>query len=94
MKAYNTMTISEVLEKIERTDSFYVKPFLKLTSEQQELAREGLERHFKACDSLEVNYSRDAIREIIQDASHDRQIWKEPIPGEPEFNPIELVKHI
>lgn len=51
--------------------------FQKLTPKQRNLAREGIIRHIKACDSQDILIDSAAITEIIMDARDNRQIWKE-----------------
>lgn len=49
----------------------------KMPQHQQSLAMEGAQRYFRACFRMDIPLEISPIREIIEDAADNRQIWKE-----------------
>ncbi len=42
-----------------------------------EIATEGIVRHLRACDRMDVNPETSAVREIIDDALNGRRVFAE-----------------
>jgi hypothetical protein len=42
-----------------------------------EIATEGIIRHLRACDRMDVNPDTSAVREIIDDALNGRRVYAE-----------------
>lgn len=53
------------------------KAFDRLREPHKSLAKEGMQRHFRACKKIEADPSPRACLEIIEDAKDCRQIWRE-----------------
>jgi hypothetical protein len=60
-----------------RIDHIQARRFSKLTGVAFEIATEGIIRHLKACDRMDVNPETSAVREIIDDALNGRRVFAE-----------------
>jgi hypothetical protein len=65
-------------ERILRIDHIQARRYSKLTGVALEIATEGIMRHLKACDRMDVNPDTSAVREIIDDALNGRRVFAEP----------------
>ena len=64
-------------ERLMRIDHIQARRFSKLTGVAFEIATEGIIRHLKACDRMDVNPETSAVREIIDDALNGRRVFAE-----------------
>ena len=64
-------------ERILRIDHIQARRFSKLTGVALEIAAEGIVRHLRACDRMDVNPDTSAVREIIDDALNGRRVYAE-----------------
>lgn len=64
-------------ERILRIDHIQARRFSKLSGPALEIATEGIIRHLKACDRMDVNPDTSAVREIIDDALAGRRVYAE-----------------
>ncbi len=64
-------------ERILRIDHIQARRFLKLNGMPLEIASEGIIRHLRACDKMDVNPDASAVREIIDDALNGRRVYAE-----------------
>ena len=64
-------------ERILRIDHIQARRFSKLNGTALEIAREGILRHLRACDRMDVNPDSSAVREIIDDALNGRRVFAE-----------------
>jgi hypothetical protein len=64
-------------ERLLRIDHIQARRFSKLTGVAMEIATEGIVRHLKACDRMDVNPETSAVREIIDDALNGRRVYAE-----------------
>jgi hypothetical protein len=60
-----------------RIDHIQARRFSKLTGTTLDIATEGIIRHLKACDRMDVNPETSAVREIIDDALNGRRVFAE-----------------
>ena len=60
-------------ERLMRIDHIQARRYSKLTGLALEIATEGIIRHLKACDRMDVNPETSAVREIIDDALNGRE---------------------
>ncbi len=65
-------------ERILRIDHIQARRYSKLTGIALEFATEGIIRHLRACDRMDVNPDTSAVREIIDDALNGRRVYAEP----------------
>ncbi len=68
-----------VEERLKGIDHIQVRRFSKLTGAAREIATEGIIRHLRACDRMDVNPDVAAVREIIDDALNGRRVYAEPM---------------
>lgn len=64
-------------ERILQIDHIQARRFSKLSGATQEIATEGIIRHLKACQRMDVNPDASAVREIIDDALNGRRVFAE-----------------
>ena len=64
-------------ERIQRIDHIQARRYLKLNGAALEIASEGIIRHLRACDKMDVNPDASAVREIIDDALNGRRVFAE-----------------
>jgi hypothetical protein len=60
-----------------RIDHIQARRFSKLNGMSLDIATEGIIRHLKACDRMDVNPETSAVREIIDDALNGRRVFAE-----------------
>lgn len=70
-------------ERILRIDHIQARRFSKLNGTALEIATEGIMRHLRACDRMDVNPDSSAVREIIDDALNGRRVFAETAQDEP-----------
>ena len=64
-------------ERLLRIDHIQARRYSKLTGVALEIATEGIIRHLRACDRMDVNPDTSAVREIIDDALNGRRVFAE-----------------
>ena len=64
-------------ERLLRIDHIQARRYSKLTGVALEIATEGIIRHLRACDRMDVNPETSAVREIIDDALNGRRVFAE-----------------
>ncbi len=64
-------------ERILQIDHIQARRFAKLGGATMEIATEGIIRHLKACQRMDVNPDASAVREIIDDALNGRRVFAE-----------------
>jgi hypothetical protein len=64
-------------ERLLRIDHIQARRYSKLAGIALEIATEGIVRHLKACDRMDVNPETSAVREIIDDALNGRRVFAE-----------------
>ena len=64
-------------ERILRIDHIQARRYSKLGGVALEIATEGIIRHLRACDRMDVNPDTSAVREIIDDAVNGRRVFAE-----------------
>jgi hypothetical protein len=64
-------------ERLTRIDHIQARRYSKLNGVALEIATEGIVRHLKACDRMDVNPETSAVREIIDDALNGRRVFAE-----------------
>lgn len=64
-------------ERIQRIDHIQARRYSKLAGRTLEIATEGILRHLRACDRMDVNPDTSAVREIIDDAINGRRVFAE-----------------
>ena len=64
-------------ERILRIDHIQARRYSKLGGAALEIATEGIMRHLRACDRMDVNPDISAVREIIDDALNGRRVYAE-----------------
>lgn len=62
-------------ERIFRVDAIQARRFEKLQGVTLEIATEGIIRHLKACDRMDVTPDPSAVREILDDALNGRRVF-------------------
>ena len=65
-------------ERLMRIDHIQARRYSKLNGMALEIATEGIIRHLKACDRMDVNPETSAVREIIDDALNGRRVFARP----------------
>lgn len=68
-------------ERLKLIDHIQARRYAKLTSPTLEIATEGIIRHLRACDRMDVNPDVSAVREIIDDALNGRRVFAEAVDG-------------
>ncbi len=64
-------------ERILRIDHIQARRFSKLGGVARDIATEGIVRHLRACDRMDVNPDTSAVREIIDYALNGRRVYAE-----------------
>lgn len=64
-------------ERILRIDHIQARRYSKLGGVALDIATEGIMRHLRACDRMDVNPDTSAVREIIDDALNGRRVFAE-----------------
>ena len=64
-------------ERLKRIDHIQARRYSKLTGTALDIATEGILRHLRACDRMDVNPDVAAVREIIDDALNGRRVFAE-----------------
>ena len=64
-------------ERILRIDHIQDRRYSKLGGLAREIATQGILRHLRACDRMDVNPDTSAVREIIDDALNGRRVYAE-----------------
>jgi hypothetical protein len=64
-------------ERILRIDHIQARRYSKLSGVAFEIATQGILRHLRACDRMDVNPDTSAVREIIDDALNGRRVFAE-----------------
>lgn len=62
-------------ERISRVDALQARRFEKLSGVTLNIASEGILRHLKACDRMNVEPDPAAIREIVDDALNGKRVF-------------------
>lgn len=70
----DTFPLSERLKAI---DHIQARRYTKLSGAPLDIATEGIIRHLRACDRMDVNPDVAAVREIIDDALNGRRVFAE-----------------
>ena len=66
-------------ERLKMIDHIQARRYSKLTGPTLDIATEGILRHLRACDKMDVNPDVAAVREIIDDSLNGRRVYAEPI---------------
>lgn len=64
-------------DRILRIDHIQARRYSKLNGAALDIATEGIIRHLRACDKMDVNPDASAVREIIDDALNGRRVYAE-----------------
>lgn len=64
-------------ERLKSIDHIQARRYSKLSGAPLDIATEGILRHLKACDRMDVNPDVAAVREIIDDALNGRRVFAE-----------------
>lgn len=64
-------------ERLRKIDHIQARRYSKLSGTSLEIAHEGILRHLRACDRMDVNPDISAVREIIDDALNGRRVFAE-----------------
>lgn len=69
-------------ERLKMIDHIQARRYSKLAGPALDIATEGILRHLRACDKMDVNPDVAAVREIIDDALNGRRVYAEAVePG-------------
>jgi hypothetical protein len=68
-------------ERLKKIDHIQARRFSKLNGGSLVIATEGIIRHLRACDRMDVNPDISAVREIIDDALNGRRVFAETTDG-------------
>lgn len=66
-----------LIERLRAIDHIQARRYSKLSGPTLEIATEGIVRHLRACDRMDVNPDVAAVREIIDDAMNGRRVFAE-----------------
>ena len=66
-------------ERLNVIDHIQARRYAKLAGSTLEIATEGIIRHLRACDRMDVNPDVSAVREIIDDALNGRRVYAEAV---------------
>ena len=66
-------------ERLKLIDHIQARRYSKLTGPALDIATEGILRHLRACDRMDVNPDVAAVREIIDDALNGRRVFAETV---------------
>lgn len=64
-------------DRLLKIDHIQARRFSKLNGTTLDIATEGILRHLRACDRMDVNPDTSAVREIIDDALNGRRVFAE-----------------
>ncbi len=64
-------------ERLKTIDHIQARRYAKLSGAPLDIATEGILRHLRACDRMDVNPDVAAVREIIDDALNGRRVFAE-----------------
>ena len=64
-------------ERLKMIDHIQARRYSKLMGTTLDIATEGIVRHLRACDRMDVNPDVAAVREIIDDALNGRRVFAE-----------------
>ncbi len=64
-------------ERLQTIDHIQARRYSKLNGTTLDIATEGILRHLRACDRMDVNPDVAAVREIIDDALNGRRVFAE-----------------
>ncbi len=64
-------------ERLTGIDHIQARRYSKLNGVSLDIATEGILRHLRACDRMDVNPDVAAVREIIDDALNGRRVFAE-----------------
>ena len=64
-------------ERLQAIDHIQARRYSKLSGAALDIATEGILRHLRACDRMDVNPDVAAVREIIDDALNGRRVFAE-----------------
>lgn len=64
-------------DRLLKIDHIQARRFTKLNGPTLDIATEGILRHLRACDRMDVNPDTSAVREIIDDALNGRRVYAE-----------------
>jgi hypothetical protein len=78
-------TAADIESYLESIDRVQARRYAQLSGQALEIANDGLRRHLRACDRMEIHPDSSAIREIIDYALSGRQIVIRGA-GSPETN--------
>jgi len=68
---------SPLVERLRAIDHIQARRYTKLAGPSLDIATEGILRHLRACDRMDVNPDVAAVREIIDDALNGRRVFAE-----------------
>ncbi|HVF51617.1 MAG TPA: hypothetical protein VNA19_16145 [Pyrinomonadaceae bacterium] len=71
-----TLTLP-LVERLKNIDHIQARRYSKLSGAPLDIATEGILRHLRACDRMDVNPDVAAVREIIDDALNGRRVFAE-----------------
>ena len=75
-----TTNVTMLMEnRLKEIDHIQARRYSKLTGAARSIATEGILRHLRACDRMDVNPDVAAVREIIDDALNGRRVFAEPL---------------
>lgn len=80
MEEYKELTFDKHLplnDRLQRIDHIQARRYSKLSGIPLEIATQGILRHLRACDRMDVNPDTSAVREIIDDALNGRRVFAE-----------------
>lgn len=67
----------QLADRLRMIDHIQARRYSKLGGAAFEIATEGIIRHLRACDRMDVNPDVAAVREIIDDALNGRRVFAE-----------------
>ena len=70
---------SPLVERLKAIDHIQARRYTKLAGTPLDIATEGILRHLRACDRMDVNPDVAAVREIIDDALNGRRVFAESV---------------
>lgn len=73
----NFTLTSPLVERLKAIDHIQARRYTKLSGPSLDIATEGILRHLRACDRMDVNPDVAAVREIIDDALNGRRVFAE-----------------
>lgn len=79
MSKVNFNTRLPLEERLKVIDHIQARRYEKLNGSALDIAAEGIMRHLRACDRMDVNPDVSAVREIIDDALNGRRVFAEAV---------------